>query len=425
MTNQTIKRVVLFGSIAIVLVIAMQSYWVMRTWNLNEKDFDRTVNIALLRVAQGLASINNTTLPTQNLVQRPEANYYVVNFNNVIEATNLEFYLRKELEQVSLAEDFEYGIYNCHDENMVYGKYISYTSVKDTTAIDKTLPTIEDSKIQYYFGVRFPKRTSYLLGNMSLTIFFSAIIFVTVAFFIYALMIILQQKRLTELQKDFINNMTHEFKTPISTVKIAADVFLAHPAVQDDSRLHRYAKIVREQNARLNNQVEKVLQLARIDRETLKLKLDVINLHELLDTVIPSIQVKVEEMNGTLTLHMDAKNPIIKADTLHLTNILHNLLDNAIKYCHEVPQVTIETSDRNGKIFLNITDKGIGIEKEHHAKVFDRFYRVPTGDVHNVKGFGLGLFYVKNIVQAHGWRVWLTSKKDEGTNIELAIPSAV
>jgi two-component system, OmpR family, phosphate regulon sensor histidine kinase PhoR len=183
---------------------------------------------------------------------------------------------------------------------------------------------------------------------------------------------------------------------------------------------------MREQNNRLNTQVEKVLQITRIDKNTLDLTLEVINLHELLETILPSIQVKIEGQNGKLEQILTAKQPYIKADTLHLTNIIHNLLDNAMKYCKNgEPEILVKTEDWGKNVRLTITDQGIGIDKEHHKKVFQRFYRVPTGNIHNVKGFGLGLYYVKNIVQAHGWNIDLTSEEGINTSIIIDIPKVI
>ncbi|MDZ7879999.1 MAG: HAMP domain-containing sensor histidine kinase [Saprospiraceae bacterium] len=425
MNNRTIQRIVLLGAIAVILVIASQTYWVMQDYNLKMRDFDRSVNIALQNVAQQFSNVNQTALPLQKLITRSSSNTYAVNVNSPINASNLDFFLRKHFEENALNEDFDYAVYDCHDERMMYGKYVSYTSVKDSSKVEKDFGVKLDDAT-YYFVVRFPKRASSILSNMSLTLVFTAISLLTVVFFIYSLTVILRQKRLSELQKDFINNMTHEFKTPISTIKVAADVFASTPSVASDPRLARYAQIIREQNNRLNTQVEKVLQLTRIDRNTLELNKEIINIHELLGTILPAMQVKIEEKTGILTQNLTATQPYIKADTLHLTNIIHNLLDNAVKYSKEgKPDIAVRTEDKGKSMRLTIADKGIGIDKEHQKKVFFRFYRVPTGDIHNVKGFGLGLFYVKNIIQAHGWQVELDSELGRGTTITIEIPKII
>ena len=423
MNNSTITRVIILGALAIFLVVATQTFWVMRTWDLTERDFDHAVNIALLNVAKEISVVNQAILPQQNLIKPLSSNTYAVNVNSQIDAKTLDFYLQKNLTQVALNEDFDYSIYDCHDEKMVYGRYVAYSVASDSTVVKKDFPKLDSPTATYYFVVRFPKRTSYLMGTMSLTLIFTGISLLTVLFFIYSLTVILRQKRLSELQRDFINNMTHEFKTPISTIKVASDFLALHPVISGDPRLAKYTDIMREQNNRLNMQVEKVLQINRLDSKSLQINPETINLHELLNVVLPSIQVKIEQLDGTLIQKLDARQPYIKADVLHLTNILHNLLDNAIKYSKNgKPQVTVSTEDSGAFIRLLISDEGIGIGNEHHKKVFYRFYRVSTGDIHNVKGFGLGLYYVKNIVQAHHWRITLASESNIGTGIAIDIP---
>jgi two-component system phosphate regulon sensor histidine kinase PhoR len=238
-------------------------------------------------------------------------------------------------------------------------------------------------------------------------------------FFIYTIYVILMQKRLSEMQKDFIDNMTHEFKTPISTIKISSDVFLNNEKIQQDKRLFQYATIIKEQNQRLNNQVEKVLQLARIERGNFKLNKEEVNLHNILVQIMQSAEMKVSQQNGQLTTDLSAQNVTFSADKFHLTNIIYNILDNATKYCKDAPQIKIQTKDVSRSICLKITDKGIGIPKEYLPKIFNKFYRVPTGNVHNVKGFGLGLFYIKNICEAHGWKLHLQSEEGVGTEVSI------
>jgi len=418
--NSTILRVVILGALAIVSIIGIQMYWVFKTWDAKEQEFHEKVNIALLNVGRSFEKLGKP-LPEYNLIERVSSNYYVVNINDLINANNLEFFLRKELEAVGLTDDFEYGIYDCATDKMVNGNYISYTPLSDEPQVQtiESLPT--HNKYLYYFGVRFPNRTAQILGSMPLSITFSVLLLLTLTFFTYSIFVILRQKRLSEMQKDFINNMTHEFKTPISTIKISADVFMNNAQIQQDKRLSQYAKIIREQNQRLNDQVEKVLQLARVERENFQLKQEQVNLHETLDEVLGGVALKVQQCEGTLHTNLLAANTHILADPLHLTNILHNLLDNAMKYCRQRPQITISTQNEGNSIRLTIADRGIGIPREYQERVFQKFFRVPTGNVHNVKGFGLGLFYIKNICRSHGWRLQLESEAEVGTSISISM----
>lgn len=421
MKNSIIRRVVTLGALATMGILAIQSYWVMQTWDIKEKEFHQTVYIALQNVALNLAKVNGTTLPYENLINQRSSNYYVVNINDEIDANLLRHFLKQEFQSLALETSFEYGIYDCSSDKMVYGAYINprATNVKEDKEPEQILPKYEG--FDYYFGIRFHDKRSYIMGTMWLIIFFSVLLFLAILFFIYSMFVILRQKRLSEMQKDFINNMTHEFKTPISTIGISADVFVNDKTIQQDDRLSRYAKIIREQNKRLNSQVEKVLQLARIERDNFRLNLERIDLHDLLRNILQNTEVNAAKQNGELTSTLLASQPMIEADKTHLTNILYNLLDNALKYCKNTPVIHVKTVEEDGVIVLSISDEGVGIPKDYQAKVFDKFFRIPTGNVHNVKGFGLGLFYIKNICNAHGWRLHLDSKEGVGTTMTIYI----
>ncbi|MFT4665846.1 MAG: two-component system phosphate regulon sensor histidine kinase PhoR [Patescibacteria group bacterium] len=419
MNNNTIKKVILLGAIAIMGILAIQTYWVMNTWDLNEDEFEQKVHLALLNVAKSMVELRGGTLP-DDVISRPKmSNYYIVNLENEIDANELEYYLKREFQDLGMAVNFEYAIHDCSTNEMVYGKYISFTeeTIKDLNLGE--LPTYKD--LTYYFGVKFPDRSAYLLGKMQLSVFFSLILLFTIIFFMYAIFVILRQQRLSEMQKDFINNMTHEFKTPISTIKISSEVFLKNPLIQNNQRLHRYAQIIKEQNERLNDQVEKVLQLAKIERESFKLYKEDANLHQILEPILDSTQIIVTDYKGKLKMELLADQPVVFADKLHLTNIVHNLLDNAIKYHKNIPDIIVKTENMDGQLSLSIIDKGIGIKKEYQQKILTKFFRVPTGNVHNVKGFGLGLYYVKNVCDAHGWRIQVDSKLNEGTEIKIVL----
>jgi len=420
MENNIIRRVVILGAITIIGILGIQGYWVMRTWDIQQQEFSQTVKIALLSVAKELETVNGrNNLPIKGLISQESSNTYIVNINDEINANTLEFYLQKELEARAVNADFEYGIFDCGSREMVYGRRINYSEDKEFNALTNPLPTNGD--FDYYFSVRFPNQKGYLLQDMRLAILFSIILFFSILFFIYSMFIIMRQKRLSEMQKDFINNMTHEFKTPISTIKISADVFLKNDLIKNDQRLSRYAQIIKDQNQRLNMQVEKVLQLAKIERDGFSLKKEAVNVHELLAEITASAQVRLGDVNGNLITDFKAMQPNIKADRLHLNNILYNLIDNAIKYSYGNPEVRLTTRNEGKQLIISIRDNGIGISKENELRVFDKFYRVPTGDIHNVKGFGLGLFYVKNICDAHEWELQLDSEPGQGTGIEVKI----
>ncbi|MEY3242184.1 MAG: hypothetical protein RIR11_3623 [Bacteroidota bacterium] len=431
MTNAIIRRVIILGAIAIASLLAVQTYWVLLTYDLQEREFNRKVFQALLETANKLSYTSSPafTLPAKNLIVQPYSNYYVVNINNQFKAGDLEHYLGQSLEAQGLKEAFHYGIFDCSSNQMVAGKMIRY--VKEGFVFDEdlnqknTLPALDDADFIYYFGVRFPDKNASLISNMWIVVVFSLLMLVTVAFFIYSMFVILRQKQLSELQRDFINNMTHEFKTPISTINISTDVFLQNASIKSDMRLNRYAGIIKEQVMRLNTQVEKVLQLAKIERDHLELNKEKVDLEELINSLSPSLELKIGEKEGKLQLHLGIPHPIVMADRLHLTNILHNLVDNAVKYSkpNVPPEIVVGLYKSKKGVGLKVADNGLGISKEHQKRVFDKFYRVSTGNVHNVKGFGLGLFYVREICKQHGWPIQLRSEIGKGTSIDIQIPT--
>lgn len=423
MKDVQILRVFFLGVMAIIGILSLQTYWVVNTWNINEEEFNEQVHRALYRVAHSLADTNETTLPASNLIKQRSGNYYIVNTETEIDPSVLEFYLQKELERQQLRIDFEYAVFDCSNRQMVYGNYCAYGhDCKSSSAVQENLPF--DHEFTYYFGVRFPTRNNFLFGKMQVAMIMTGILFITVLFFAYSLWVIFRQKRFSEMQKDFINNMTHEFKTPLSTIQIAADVFLKHEDVKKDQRLYQYAGIIREQNSRLNQQVERVLDIARFEKDNFDLRQEWLDLPDLIQTVCGSVRMRIQEKGGTLGLNVDENLDPIWADRFHLTNLLHSLLDNAIKYSKETPHIEISLQASGNAVQLKIQDHGIGIPKDYQAKIFEKFYRVPTGNVHNVKGFGLGLYYVQRICVAHGWKIRLQSEPGEGTGMLISIPKA-
>ncbi|MCC6460024.1 MAG: HAMP domain-containing histidine kinase [Saprospiraceae bacterium] len=426
MTNIIIRRVIVLGAISILSLLAVQTYWVLRSWNLQEREFNRKVYQALLDSSRDLARVGLFVLKDADLIDQVSSNYYVVNINNPLDAPTLEFYLQKAFESQGLREDFQYGIFDCSSRQMVTGRTIKYkkpSAPGQVESLDAPLPAHTNTDYNYYFGVRFPDKSANMLSSMWLVIVFTILMLITIAFFIYAMIVILRQKQLSELQRDFINNMTHEFKTPISTINISTDVFLQNELIKSDARLSRYSGIIKEQVLRLNTQVEKVLQLAKIERDKIELNIEEVDLAELLRSISPSIELKIGEKEGELLLDVDATHTHVRADRLHLTNIVHNLVDNGVKYTKGAPNIRIRlTNDNPDKLTLSIQDNGIGIAKEHQKHVYDKFYRVPTGNVHNVKGFGLGLFYVKTICKEHRWKINLASEPGKGTTVSIQMP---
>jgi len=419
MHNNSVRLILILGSLAICGVLLFQSYWLIETWTIKNQTFDTQVMKSLRQVAVKIADVNETELPKSNLIQKISGSY-AVNVNSAIDANILEDFLVRTFDEASLNTVFEYAVYDCANDQLAYHNLCNLTAGQENFERSENLPKFND--LIYYFVVSFPKRDSYLINDLRSNILFSLITILAVMMFMYALWVILKQQKLTDLQKDFINNMTHEFKTPISSIKIASDYIIGEIR-EGNERLQKYASIIKEQNERLNNQVEKVLNIARLEKDQFKLNLKVIELVDFVDRLVRTEKIKFDEKSGELKFDSCMQSIHIKADKLHLSNVLSNIIDNAFKYCKKTPYVTVslEKND-NSKLILAVRDKGIGIKKENLRKIFDKFYRVSTGNVHDVKGFGLGLYYVKNISDAHGWEIDIDSTANEGTEVQIQIP---
>jgi len=416
-SNQ-IRIAVILGSISIVGIILFQLYWVNESFGLAEKQFNQTVEIALYNVAEKMVTFNGHELPNENPVRQISSNYFIVDINDIIDAQILDHYLKTEFEYSNINIDYEYAIYDCETDNMVFGNYINPLDNKN----NKERKFQKYDEFTYYFGIIFPSKAMYILNSMNIWFISSFVLITALIFFAYAIFIILRQKRLSEIQKDFINNMTHEFKTPISTIGISASVLSDPDIAGDPKRLSNYAAIITDQNNRIKNQIEKVLQVARIEKKKLKLKTQETDLHQLINEVIESFKFNIKDLKGKIKPDLQAKNFTIKADKLHLTNAIYNLIDNAVKYRKDVPEILIRTINKHNKLIFEIQDNGIGIEKKYNKKIFDKFFRVPVGNVHNVRGFGIGLSYVKNIIDAHKWKIVVESSPEKGSLFKILIP---
>ena len=340
--------------------------------------------------------------------------------NGEIDVSLLELLLRSEFERRNISADFEYGVYDCSSEKMKYGDYIPFQATGEKIT-PKKLPVWSDHA--YYFGVQFPNREAHLLNQMGIWSFSSLVLLLVILFFAYTLFVILKQKRLSEIQKDFINNMTHEFKTPISTIAVSTEVLKNPDIVHQPERLLNYTTIIEKENLRLKNQVERVLQMAKLDKEDIGLKKEKVDVHQIINDAIANNALALQEKYGTIRCDLKAGEFMIDADRLHLTNVLYNLIDNAIKYCKDVPEIVISTSNLNKHLCIDVKDNGLGIARENHRKVFQKFYRVPTGNVHDVKGFGLGLHYVKSVVSAHKGTIKLESDLGKGSVFRIILPA--
>jgi two-component system phosphate regulon sensor histidine kinase PhoR len=412
--------VIILAAISIAGIIFTQIYWVRRALDIHENQFYRDVSASLRNVAGKIFEINKTPSPSNNPVDQVSSNYFTVTINGPIDASLLEFLITTEFEKRNVTADFEYGIYDCSEQCMVGGNYISPKKGKKVSNFPSTPKLKNDG---YYFAVHFPTVQANLISQMGIWGFSSIVMVVVIFFFVYSLFVILKQRRLSEIQKDFINNMTHEFKTPISTIAISTGVLKDPSIVHTPERLLNYATIIENETHRLKQQVERVLQMARLDKEDIGLKKEEVNIHELILDAVKNISPSLHTKEGTIDLALNASASKAQVDKLHFTNVFFNLLDNAIKYNRHEPKITISTRNSNNRLLVSVSDNGIGISADHLRKVFHKFFRVPTGNIHDVKGFGLGLNYVKLILEKHEGKIMLESELGKGSTFTIEVPS--
>lgn len=440
MRRRTLATLVLLATLSVVGVVLTQMIWLDRAQQYQteqvalqkqqqtqlDKQFNDRVTIALTDVTERILSITKDPSDLFDAVRQERPNYFAVTINDTIHPYLLEALLKREFQRRNIQDDFEYGIYDCFTDSIVYGNYVS---LKDSAATDTAHHSklLKLNKDGHYFGVFFPRRTSSIWepkrGSSPVTWVYPAIVTLIVfAFFAYSVWVILRQKRLGEMKNDFIGNMTHELKTPISTIALSSEVLSDPHIAQEPERLHSYAGIIRTETERLRKQVERVLQLATLENDGPQLKRETVDMRKVIEEVRHAFALQLQERSGTLDVRMDAADARVSGDPVHLTNALFNLVDNAVKYSPERPHITITATRDARRLRIAVQDRGIGIRKEDLKNIFERFFRVHTGNVHNVKGFGLGLHYVEQVARAHGGGVAVESTFGKGSTFTLELP---
>jgi len=356
-----------------------------------------------------------------------------------IDPKKLTQFIEEELENRDIHLPYQYGVIQASDTNFIIinGNYV-VGNMDETSASHVDNPdsrSLINSKYQValyrsdirnspgWLKLHFPNKKGWLWYSLLPTLL-AAVLFTSLILFCfsYTIHVILRQKKVSEMKTDFINNMTHEFKTPIATISLAADSIASPKVISDEGKINRFIGIIRQENKRMLQQVEKVLQMALIDKKDFQLKLADVDLHELIRQAVDHLSLQVHQREGTISTQLDASHPVIQGDHNHLSNVIHNLLDNANKYSDHSPEIAISTINMNGGIQIMIEDKGIGMTKEDQKHIFDKFYRVHTGNLHDVKGFGLGLSYVKAITSAHQGSIEVKSELGKGSKFSIYLP---
>jgi two-component system phosphate regulon sensor histidine kinase PhoR len=335
----------------------------------------------------------------------------------------LDSLLHEELHNKGINIKFQYVVTN-QDEDSVLLANFPYERDHNANFEYRTSLTPNDLLGNLsYLALNFPSQNQFLFKQIWVTLASSVVLLLIIIFcFIYALNTIIRQKKLSEIKNDFINNMTHEFKTPVATISLASEALKEEEVYGDKLKFDKYVEIISEENRRLGTQVEKVLQSAKLDKGEYKLNLETINLNELLKGAIDNFNIKVQSREGKLELETPSNHVLVNVDEHHLLNAINNLLDNAEKYSPQNPEITVSMKTTGSEVIVSVTDSGLGLTKDSLRRIFDKFYRVSTGDVHDVKGFGLGLSYVNAVIKLLGGRVKAESTIGKGSTFSIVLP---
>jgi two-component system, OmpR family, phosphate regulon sensor histidine kinase PhoR len=418
MNRRAIRIIVILGCISTLGIIIGQSYWLRQAFDLREKQFSHSVFIALDNVAGDLIDASNDSTINVEAIRQIASNHFTVEFNSNINPELLEEFLINEFRRNNLNLNFEYAIFECSRDSFIFGNYVEINKVAKPKRITHT----NYGSHHYYFGVLFPQKAAFMANKMKAWIFITLILFLVIIFFGYAIYIIFNEKRISEIKADFINNMTHELKTPISTISISSELLLKPGTLNNKERLTRYAEIINEESERLKNLVESVLKISVMEDRKFNFNFENHDLVKIIEEVVNNFKLRIEDEKGNISFDSNVETLYMPIDKVHMINVLNNLLDNGMKYNRQSPEININLNATKNQLTLSVKDNGIGIDKKQIKHIFEKFYRVPHGNIHNVKGYGIGLYYVKKVIIAHKGKIEAQSVNNEGTTFLIKIP---
>ena len=407
---------IIISSIALFIVLVIQINWIFQTAKIKEELFNEKANMVLSRTTEALRSDRATCMKIGACAEMDGTSASTVKLG------------KNEVHKIDSLLTHYMRFYNFHiGYSFVVAKPGSLTAINESGSenfiYNKSLEDV-GSKNEIELKLIFPDKRQYIKAEMG-TLFITSVMLILVVLVLFwrTILSLMKEKRLSEHTTDFVNNMTHEFKTPLTNIALAGRMILKDSVVKEGGKIKHYAGIILEENEKLKLQVEQVLNMTALERGEIPLRKTELDFHELISESVKCMGIQIENKQGNLKLNLDAGRFVVIGDRTHLINALCNLIDNALKYSGGKPELSVQTSNSGQNLVVVVSDEGIGIEKEYQKKVFDKFFRVPTGDVHDVKGFGLGLAYIKKIVELHGGTIELQSEKGKGTAFTITIPN--
>lgn len=405
-----------FSAIALTILLIIQVNWLIQTAKVKEELFNEKATMVLSRTAQELCADKEICKNMRICCSEKETSECALKLAQT-ETNKIDSLLKHYMNFYSFHIDYSFEI--IHPESTVTKQEINSWSNNIFKKRLEEVANINGLELKLIF----PEKKKFIIEEMG-GLFIASILLILVVFvlFLQTIRSLIREKKISEHTSEFLNNMTHEFKTPLTNIGLAGKMIFKESNIKHDDKIKHYSGIIIEENEKLRLQVEQVLSMTALERGEIPLTKADLDFHQLINSVLKCMSIQIENKQGELQLNLMANYYVLFGDKSHLTNAICNLVDNAIKYSHDKPQIKIETSNNNQSLILKISDNGIGIEKEYQKMVFNKFFRVPTGDLHDVKGFGLGLAYLKKIIELHGGTIELQSEKGKGTIFTITFP---
>ena len=411
MKANRLRLSIFISSLALIAVLAIQIHWIFQTAEMKEELFNEKANMVLARTTEAIGSDQAACQEIGQCVKEGDK----AGTGGPIQLRN------QEVKKIDSLLRHYMKFYNVQIRYSFSVAKPSSAPRFDDARFNKSLPFIRTADFE--LNLDFPDKKQYLMAEMGVP-FFSSVLLVVVVLVLFwrTVFSLKKEKEISEHTTDFLNNMTHEFKTPITNISLAGKMMTRDQNLKQEEKIRHYSGIILEENEKLRLQVEQVLSMTALERGEIPMQKTELDFHSLLNESLRNVRMQVENAGGTLSVHLNAEQTVVFGDKTHLANVLCNLFDNAIRYSTGAPQITVSSRNEGQDLVLEVADKGIGISSEYQKKVFEKYFRVPTGDVHNVKGFGLGLAYVQQIVKGHGGSVSVHSEKGKGSTFTLRIP---
>lgn len=417
--SKTLRLVILASTVLIALIVAIQLFWLQKIYRYEEKQFNINVSKSIRALYKDMQLVNDVTDVVQKEINNPQPDLYLLKIDCTPFTDSLWINLKEELIDFDVYTDCKAAIYHHEKKAFSNEHYIDLPDAYDSASSKAVIPLLQ--RDYSYLSLLFPHRGAYILKQMYFWIASGIMLLLVLIGFGASVFYLYRQKFLNETQKDFVNNFTHEFKTPLAVIKIASEVLQKPDIAEKPERLKNYADIISEQTTHLQSQVQRLLEIAYTDRTSLALEKTEFVINDVVKEAITSMQPLVSQKNGAITTNFTQGNITVTADRYYILLTLINLIENAIKYA-AAPQITITAFNEADDCCVAISDNGIGIDEEYHKKIFNRFFRVTEGELHNVKGFGLGLSFVKKVIDAHSGKIEVQSEPRKGSTFTLRIP---